>query len=237
MRVLDDVDAAPLDLALPEFTGGRGPITYEVTVGEPTPAFVTVEYDEATSGITFPSETYTVELDAATGEISGVTGYPGVFTGTVTVSDALGGRPTADSSLTFDLTLVYLDAPALEAPETDFTFVREVDGGDPPPIVVFTGDQVRVSGLNPGALPDDGSMDLLFVLTCVSARDYDTGDLAPDCGTSWAINEADGTISRVATSDLGTYTFDVGVTHGPSGSAAEYRLNLTASTYTGTVGP
>jgi hypothetical protein len=232
-----DVSLAPFSIAFPELasglSGGLAPFTFAIVDGALPDDFVTVEFEEATSGLTFPSETYAVELDAATGEISGSTGYPGTFTGTVMVTDALGQTLEADFSLELALSLVYLDA-ALEEPETNFVFVRGVDGGPTIfPYVLVPGDQVRVAGINTDGLPDDGSLDLNFELVCVGARFYTSGNFTSACGTSWGINEADGTISRLATSNGGWWTYDVTVTDAVSTEVAVYRITLTASTYTG----
>ena len=229
-----DVDA-PMSRAFPAFTGGLAPFTFEITDGGLPPAFVTVEYFEETSGTLLLSETYEIVLEPATGEIAGATGYPGTFAGTVTVTDTLGATLEADFSLVFELSLVYLDA-ALENPETDFEFVRTIDGGPAIPNVAIPGDRVRVSGLNTGTLPDDGSFDLSFELVCVSARFFTSGNLT-DCGSTVVINTDDGTISREALSNIGTWTFDVTVNHAASATSDVYRLNLTASTYEGPIGP
>ena len=231
-----DVNDAPFSISFPAFTGGLAPFSYALIDGALPTDFVTVEYVNS-DGDTIPSTTYAVTLDEDTGEISGATGFPGTFTGTVQVTDAIGQTLTADFTIDMELSLYYVDA-LLTDPQTDFLFVRVEDGGPELPHVVITGNRVRISGVDTDALPEEGDMDLLFTLEYVSARDYETGELFTEGDQDWfVINVGQGAVSRVLESDNGTWTYDVNATHLASGKSAVYQVNISATTYVGPIGP
>ena len=168
---------APFSIAFPAFTGGLAPFTYELVAGALPADFVTVEYVDG-DGVTIPSASYMVTLDSATGEISGATGFPGVFTGTVQATDALGQTLTADFTLDLELLLAYTG-------ETEIEVFRTIGG------VVVASDRVRVSGLPVAALPVTG-MALTFALALDVDASSGTRNPAPD---DFSI-DADGAISK-----------------------------------------
>lgn len=212
---------APFSLSFPEFSGGLSPYSFEVTTGALPADFVTVEFEE-TPGVVIPSETYAVELNANTGEISGSTGYPGVFTGTVTVTDAVGNTLSADFSLDLDLAFRYVDAE-LETTVNTFTYPDPFTGTEEAPFFTVRGDQVRVSGVRDTAmLPADFLTDLSFTLTyeesdgTYTPATFGEGDIV---GT-FRINTGDGTIAQYDDHDDNTtWSYTVTATYdGPNGS-------------------
>ena len=230
-----NVSDAPFSISFPAFTGGLAPFTYALIDGALPSDFVTLEYVNSDDD-TIPSETYAVVLDEDTGEISGATGFPGTFTGTVQVTDASGQTLAADFTIDLELSLYYVDA-LLTDPQTDFAFVRGEDGGPELPNVVITGNRVRVSGVDTDALPESG-MDVSFLLDYVLARDYATGALYDGDVLDWfLINTAQGAVTRSLDSDNGTWTYDVNATHLASGKSAVYQVNISATTYDGPIGP
>ena len=205
---------APFSLSFPEFSGGLSPYSFEVTTGALPADFVTVEFEE-TPGVVIPSETYAVELNANTGEISGSTGYPGVFTGTVTVTDAVGASLTAD--FTLNLGLVFrLTAGDLVTTEDTFSYP---DFTAPGPYIIVPGNRVQVSGVgDTEQLPLDFLDDLLFTLAYTDSngsRAPTSEEIGDTQGTgTFRINIAEGTISQYSViPEITQWLYDVTVTY------------------------
>jgi uncharacterized protein YjdB len=190
-----------LNLAAPAPTSaGYGALTYELTAGALPADFIV---DDGVD----PATTYSVTLDPATGAISGSTGYPGLYTGTVTVTDELG--QTADLAFSIDLALnlQVFDGNAEEGtvPQTTFSFSNAST-------VVVPGDRIRVSGVaDTEWLPEDLAAALQFELNFVSATP------AQPIGsedTAFDVNTGQGTVSRGDATDAATWVFDLELYYG-----------------------
>ncbi len=157
---------------------GYGALTYELTSGALPPAFV------VDNGVMAP-EAFEITLDENTGEIRGSTGWPGVFTGTVTVTDELG--QTAD--LTFSIT----GALVFEVYNSDGTATQSRFPYAATSETVVPGDRIRVSGVdNTLWLPADFASGLAFSLNFTS--------VAPDAGgvlqdEAFLVNASEGVVS------------------------------------------
>ena len=200
----------PFSIAFPAFTGGQAPFAFTLVAGDLPSGFVTAEYVNG-GGETIPSETYTVSLDEATGEIAGATGFPGVFTGTVQVSDAIGQTLTADFALALELELAYTGA-------ADIDVLRGTSG------VVVEAERVRVGGLPLAALPATG-MELTFTLDL--DEDASSGSPRTPSQTDFEIAE-DGAISKDwapggggPVNEAAVWVYDVTAEHDDSGAASE----------------
>ncbi|HET9028395.1 MAG TPA: Ig-like domain-containing protein [Trueperaceae bacterium] len=159
-------------------SAGHGALSYALTGGALPPAFV------VDNGVMAP-ETYEIVLDENTGEIRGSTGWPGVFTGTVTVTDELG--QTAD--LTFSITGV-LDFEVYNsegtATQSTFPYTSTTE-------TVVPGDRIRVSGVdNTLWLPADFASGLAFSLNFTSVVP-DAGGALPD--EAFLVNASEGVVS------------------------------------------
>jgi hypothetical protein len=210
------VAAEPFTIAFPAFTGGRGPFTYALTSGALPADFVVadgVTWDEAT---TFT--TYAVELDAATGEISGLTGRPGLFEGEVTVTDAFG--QTFVASFELDLELV-LNVATSDLTGTQDTFTYEEGAID---FAIVPGDRIQVSGvantdfLDPAFL-DDLAFALVFIAGTPEPSVAEQG--------SFVINTGQGAVSRVV--DVATTTgwlYTIVMNHVESGKATTFPVTF-----------
>ena len=198
-----DITAAPLSLSFPAFSGGLSPFSFELTAGA-LPADFVVDTD-----------TFEVTLDEATGEIAGVTGFPGVFTGTVTVTDAVGASLDADFTLDLDLAF-RLTAADLETTASTFTYPDPWDDTAEDPFFIVPGDRVRVSGVSDTALLPAGFLaNLSFSLTYVSSDDTYTPDFGDGDSTgTFRINTGDGTIGQYEDhGDNTTWSYTVTVTY------------------------
>lgn len=147
-----------IDLAFPAFAGAFGDVTFELT-GDLPGAFETGEFDD---DVVVDGPVYVITFDATDGSISGATGFPGVFAGSVTATDALGQTLTAAYEL--DLGLAFrLTAIDLETTEDTFSYPEWVE---PDPFFIVAGNQVQVSGVaDTDLLPPSFLDDLVFTLT------------------------------------------------------------------------
>jgi len=197
-----DVNTA-ISIAFPTISGGLAPFAFDITAGALPADFVT---QDATSPDVVGA-TYAVALDAGTGEIAGSTGFPGVFTGTVQVTDALGQTATAAFELDLELAFRYTDAD-LETTATTFSY-PEFTGPDP--YFIVPGNRVQVSGVaNTDGLPIGFLADLGWALVYVSSNGSpDAGEIA-----SFEINTLQGAITQVAGVPAVTqWTYEVTATH------------------------
>lgn len=169
---------------------GYGDIVYEVTSGGLPGEFVALESGEFAAA-------YTLELDPDTGAISGSTGYPGLYTGTVTATDELGQTATLDFS--FDLALAFeVYDSAGTAPQTEFTFTDQTE-------TVVPGDRIRVSGVaNTLWLPRDFADELEFGLTYLETSPPRPGE---DGAGAFLVNESEGTVTLGSASTGYTWTY------------------------------
>ena len=200
-----DVNDAPFSIDFPEVSGGLGPYTFALASGALPDDFVTTEILDGEGNVPQPSETYSVSLDADTGEISGVTGFPGVFTGTVEVTDAVGQTLSAPFTIDLDLLLSYTGDTAFEVPQQ----------GE---VVVVNGDRVRVSGISMPQRPDTG---MTFTFELVFDAADSSGDADP---ADFAINLIDGTVSKMEETPgavVAVWAYDVIATHDASGKVSE----------------
>ncbi len=190
-----------LDLAAPAPTSaGYGALTYELTAGGFPADFVV---DDGVN----PATTYAVTLDSDTGVISGSTGYPGLYTGTVTVTDELGQTADLPFSIDLALDLQVFDGNAEEgtAPQTTFSFTNAST-------VVVPGDRIRVSGVpDTEWLPADFASAFTFELNFVSATPAQPIG-AED--TAFEVNTSQGTVSRGDATDAATWVFDLELYYG-----------------------
>jgi len=156
---------------------GYGTLTYAITAGELPPVFTV---DDGTS-----LTDYSVALDPNTGTIAGSTGFPGSFTGTVTVTDALGQTADIDFSLALALVFDVYDS-AGTTPEHVFPFSDTS-------VFVVPGDRIHVSGVpNTLWLPDAFADALAFSLDFVSS---DPVQPAGAEDTAFLVNANQGTVS------------------------------------------
>lgn len=172
-----------IDIAAPAVSGNVGAVTFTLLSGALPAEFVTLdEFGD-------PATEYAVVLDETTGQISGSTGYPGVYTGTIEIEDSLG--QTASTTFELDLSLAFWFTGAdLVTVETEFEYpLLPVI-----PEVVIPGDQVRVSGVQDTAfLPVDFHNALVFSLDPVAAYDS-AGDPVVTTDDPFDINTLDGTV-------------------------------------------
>lgn len=168
-----------IELPFPRVLGGQEPYTFELTAGALPRPFPTRAVGEGADAL-HPGGTYVVLL-SGDGTLRGTTGWPGRFTGTVTVTDANGRTGQADFDLDLALALTYVGDPEIQVPAE--------------PAVVVHGDRVRVSGVPVPALPEIG-MDLFFDLTLDPAASQGTPARTPEQG-DFDIHRAHGTISKV----------------------------------------
>jgi hypothetical protein len=169
----------PIELPFPRVLGGQEPYVFELTAGALPRPFATRAVGEG-AGALHPGGTYVILL-GSDGALRGTTGWPGRFTGTVTVTDANGRTGQADFELDLALALAYVGEPEVRVPEE--------------PAVVVHGDRVRVSGVPVPALPEVG-MDLYFDLTLDAAASRGTPARPPEPG-DFDIHRAHGTISKM----------------------------------------
>jgi hypothetical protein len=218
-----DVTEASFSIDFPAITGGLAPLSFEIIAGALPEPFVTLPLFES-DGVTLrePSATYEVSLDADTGEITGVTGFPGLFTGTVQVTDALGQTATADFELDLELAFTYLDN-TFTAPQTVFGYPAATA-----PYLVIPGERVRISGLDTLQLPDDGSMALFFDMTYVSS----VGSIVPtpeqqEEGLVFDIRGVQGAVTiQQAVDEITSWVWTVDVEHLPSGKTADLEVTF-----------
>jgi len=190
-----------IDLVSPALTGGYGTIVYTLAAGSTLPDDFIV--DDGVAPVT-----YDVTLDGATGAISGETGYPGTYTGSVIATDQLGQTATADYSLTLGLDFTYV-AEDLVTPATEFVY----DPAAVTPEYVIPGIQVHISGVpNTDWLPSDLSDDLRFSFTVVSATDILGDPIAAPDSTGVTLNTLEGTFYRTAAITDADWLFDVTLT-------------------------
>ena len=175
---LADVHTA-IEIPFPRVLGGQEPYTFELTAGALPRPFATRAVGEGEE-VLHPGGTYVILL-SGDGVLRGATGWPGRFTGTVTVTDANGRTGEADFDLDLGLALEYVGDLELRVPAE--------------PAVVVHGDRVRVSGVPVPALPEVG-MDLWFDLTLDAAASRGTPARAPE-QADFDIHRAHGTISKM----------------------------------------
>jgi hypothetical protein len=172
----------PIELPFPRVLGGQEPYVFELTAGALPRPFATRAVGEG-AGALHPGGTYVILL-GSDGALRGTTGWPGRFTGTVTVTDANGRTGRADFD--FDLAL-------------DVAYEGELEMRVPAePAVVVHGDRVRVSGVPVPALPETG-MELYFELTFDPAASQGTPARAPEA-SDFDIHHAHGTVSKMVPS-------------------------------------
>ena len=202
-----------ISLAFPAITGGLAPFTFELVAGDLPADFETQEVVGRVD-----VEVFSVELDPDTGEIAGATGFPGLFTGTVQVTDALGQTATADYELDLALALRYTAAD-LETTEDTFSYPSSTI-----PHFTVPGDRVQVSGVgDTDGLPDAFLADLSFALDFVSSN----GSPTPTEIASFEITTSQGAITRVlSVPSITQWIYDVVLTHGATGETATYQVRL-----------
>jgi len=191
----------PISLDAPAATSsGYGDLTYALTAGALPAAFVV---DDGVN----PAEAFEVTVDAATGQISGVTGYPGTYTGTVTVTDSLGQTAEIDFAIDLALSMQVFNS---EGTATQGTFAYTNAS-----TTVVPGDRIRVSGVtNTEWLPADFASQLVFELDYVSAVPAQT---PADAAAAFEVNTAQGTVTRgvaPTTGDDIDWTFDLVLSYG-----------------------
>lgn len=168
----------------PTVAGGVGDLTYSLASGAFPGTFTAPDAEDN------PVE-YLVTLDPDTGIISGSTGFPGVYTGTVTVEDGIGQTTTATFELDLELVFWYT-AEDLESLATQFAYDAFAD--DPDLDVVINGDRVNVSGVqSAGSLPEAFHDVLEFSLTLVAAYDA-LGAEVDTAEDPFDVNVMDGTV-------------------------------------------
>lgn len=168
-----------IELPFPRVLGGDEPYVYELTAGALPRPFATRAVGQGDEAV-HPGGTYVILL-SGDGTLRGATGWPGRFTGTVTVTDANGRTGQADFDLDLALALDYVGESEIQVPAE--------------PEVVVHGDRVRVSGLPVPALPEFG-MELFFDLTLDPAASQGTPARVPE-QDDFDIHHAHGTISKV----------------------------------------
>ncbi len=181
-------------------SAGYGALSYELTAGALPDAFVVDD-------LVNPATTYELTVDPATGAIAGATGYPGLYTGTVTVTDELGQTADVTFSLDLGLSLQVMDANSEEetGPQTAFDFSNAST-------VIVPGDRIRVSGVgNTDWLPDDFAAALAFELNFVSAT---PPALPGDEDDAFEVNTLQGAVSRGTASDAHDWVFDLELYYG-----------------------
>ncbi len=166
-----------IELPFPRVLGGQEPYTYELTAGALPRPFATRAVGEGDAAL-HGGGTYVILL-SSDGTLRGATGWPGRFTGSVTVTDSAGRSGQADFDFDLAFALSYVSEPEIQVPAE--------------PAVVVHGDRVRVSGVPVPALPEFG-MELYFDLTLDSAASQ--GTPTPEQG-DFDIHRAHGTISKV----------------------------------------
>lgn len=191
----------PISVAAPApASAGYGDLTYALTAGALPDAFVV---DDGVN----PAESFEVTLDPATGEISGATGYPGVYTGTVTVTDSLGQTAELDFTINLGLSLQVFNSEG-DAPQGTFTYSNVST-------TVVPGDRIRVSGVvNSEWLPADFAGQLEFDLDFLSADPVQNQAAADE---AFEVNTAQGTVSRGETPTTGDdirWSFELALTYG-----------------------
>lgn len=205
-----DITLAPFSLEFPEFTGGDAPFTYTLQSGSLPPAFEAQAYTNPETEEEFPAATYAVTLDASDGEISGVTGFPGTFTGVVRVTDANGDFLEATFSLDLAFVMAY-----------DGSLERDVEADSD---IAVEGARVTISGTNALALPDTG-MERSFSLTFVPSESSGGATAG-----AFQINANDGTISRTELDVTfpSVWVYDVNATHSATSLVSEtFRFTFT----------
>ena len=208
-----DVSLPAFSLEFPDFDGGQAPFTYTLQSGALPPPFEAAAYTNPETSEDFDAVTYTVTLDASTGEISGVTGFPGLFEGVVRVTDATGDFLEASFSLDLAFVMVYDGTDDFERDVT-------VDAG-----VAVEGARVTISGTNALALIDIDGMERTFTLTFVPGESSGSATAG-----AFTINGNDGTISKVEEDSTfpAVWVYDVRATHDATGrSSATYRYTFT----------
>ena len=217
--------ANEFELAFPAFTGGLGPFTFDLD-GDLPVAFV----PRVPDGDAFvPGDvSYEIGLDEATGAIGGATGFPGVFTGNVTVTDALGQSLTAEYTLDLGIAFRYTLAADLATTADTFSYpIFEQPG----PFFIVPGIQVEISGVQsipgtppvpsidllPGGIEPGGFLeDFEFLLDYVDSNGSPTEEVIGDgqlTGT-FRINVNQGSIGRyTSTPTITQWFYEVTVSH------------------------
>src|SRR5690606_426217 len=140
--VVTDFDAYIDDLITipaPELTSpGYGAVTWSITAGAFPPPFSVVA--EPVSGHEY-ADVYELTLDEDTGEVTGSTGYPGVFEWTLTGTGVPGQTVSVDHVLGLGVSLQYV-RPIADEPVTSVPVTAAQAGG-----VVLQGDRVSLSGV------------------------------------------------------------------------------------------
>lgn len=192
---------------------GYGALTYELTSGALPPAFV------VDNGVMAP-ETYEIILDEVTGEIRGSTGWPGVYSGTVTVTDEVG--QTAD--LTFSIT----GTLAFEVYNSEGTAPQSIFPYDIATETVVPGDRIRVSGVaNTLWLPADFASGLAFSLDFTSVAPGAGGILEDE---AFLINTSEGAVSLGTALDTQSWSYGLVLDYG--GASVSVPLVFEGNNYT-----
>jgi len=180
-------------------SAGYGTLTYEITAGTLPPVF-TVD-----DGVNPPID-YALALDPDTGEISGATGFPGTFTGTVTVTDALG--QTADIDFSLDLDLVFDVYAAGDTTDLQHSFTFDETNVDP---TVVPGNRLRVSGVPDIVwLPDEFADELAFALNFLQVSPSQSPTAIDG---AFEVNTTQGTVSHVSATDTAVWDYYLEVTY------------------------
>ena len=206
-----DINAEAFTLPFPAFTGAQGTVTYTLHSGELPPPFETRAYTNPETLEDIPAATYSVTLDASTGAISGVTGFPGTFEGVVRATDATGDYLQAPFSLDLAFVMAY------EEP-----FERTVGIGDG---IAVEGARVTISGANALALTEIEGMARTFSLVFVEGESSGGATAG-----AFGINANDGTISKVEDDSTfpSVWVYDVFATHTDTGLVSEtFRFTFT----------
>lgn len=176
----------PISIAAPAVTGGVGSLTYALVAGDLPDPFTTEGEED-------PAVTYEITLDGTSGTISGSTGYPGTFTGTVEITDEIGQVATAEFELDLSLFLRFTDEE-LEDTATEFPY----QAGTPVDQFVIPGDRVQVSGVgNTADLPSAFHAGLAFTMVFVEALDAADAPVATT-EEPFVITVEDGTVEVVS---------------------------------------
>jgi hypothetical protein len=209
-------------MVFPTVTGGFGTLSFALSSGALPGDFVV---DDGIDVIT-----YTVELDPATGEIAGSTGFPGEFSGEVTVSDELGQQATAAFEIDLELTVNIADGSlGLDTTQTVFAYPAFTEVFFPIP-----GNRIQVSGVGDTTwLDPDFLDDVTFSLVYVTSQNAagDTQSPTPGEIASFVINTGDGTVSQIAeVLEITRWVYDHVAVHTPSGKTLTNRVGFHLNT-------
>lgn len=203
-----------LSLAAPVASSpGYGALTYELTSGALPPAFIVDD------GVLEP-QSYEVTLNESTGEIRGSTGWPGTYTGIVTVTDEVGQTADLSFSITGTLLLEVYNSEGT-APQSAFEYDLVTE-------TVVPGDRIRVSGVaNTLWLPADFTSGFDFRLVFDNVLPFDSGVLP---GAAFLVNTGEGVVSLGTALNTQSWSYDLVLDY--SGTSAAVALTFTGNLYT-----